>query len=82
MEGTKGEFFWVNLYRIIGVIIGVSPFVPNLLYYYGFNDVKIPLGLSDGWFIIIGFLFVWGSNNFGKWSNSLGSAIVNGVKRK
>lgn len=79
---NKGLNVWKNIYRVIGVIISFSPFIRNLMFHFGITEVKHPLDLSDGIFIVLGFVFVWGSKNFGGWSNSLGKALVDKVAKK
>lgn len=76
------ENLWVFIVRFFGLIIGISPFIRNILFHWGITEDKYPLTFSDGIFIIVGFVFVWGSNNFGIWANSLGVAIVKKIDKK
>tara|TARA_R110002049_G_scaffold4063_3_gene29321 strand:- start:2476 stop:2727 length:252 start_codon:yes stop_codon:yes gene_type:complete len=82
MEKTKGEFYWVLAVRIIAFVIGFLPFIPNALWYIGKNPVKVPIDTSDMFFVGIGFIFLWGSGNFGLWANKLGKTLVNKLSKK
>lgn len=79
---SRTESNWAKFYRVMGVIIGFLPFIPNTLYYIGVNKEKLPVDYSDGIWIVVGFIFVFGSKNFGAWSNSLGKSIVDKVSKK
>lgn len=81
MEKSKGEKIWVFIWRILGTLIGFAPFIRNLLWHFGISDEKYPLTWSDGVFIIVGFIFVWGSNNFGSWANELGKTAIEKIKK-
>lgn len=81
METTRGEKNWILIVRVLGLIIGFLPFIPNTLWYLGFSKEKTPIDYSDIIFIVIGFVFVWGSKNFGTWANSLGKVMVNKLKK-
>ena len=80
-DSNKGERFWILATRSIGFVIGFLPFIPNTLWYIGLNDVKSNIDTSDIFFVIVGFVFVWGSANFGKWANGLGATLVNKFKK-
>lgn len=84
MENEKsiGEKWWVFGWRTAGVLIGLSPFIPNLKYYWGWSDAKIPVTGADFTFILVGFLFVWGSGKFGSWANTLGKITMNKIGKK
>lgn len=76
------EKIWVLIVRILGLIIGFLPFIPNTLFYLGLHPDKHEINFSDGVFIVVGFIFVWGSKNFGNWANSLGKGIVRKIGNK
>jgi len=80
-DKTSGQKYWILIVRLIALIIGFLPFIPNTLWYIGMRDEKVPIDMSDAVFIVIGFLFLWGSGNFGTWANALGKSIVNKVKK-
>ena len=79
MEG-KGEKYWILIVRVIALVIGFLPFIPNALYYLGFRDVLIPIGTSEVFFVVIGFVMLWGSGNFGAWANAIGKKLTDKVK--
>lgn len=81
MEKSNAEKYWIFIVRILGLIIGFLPFIPNALFYIGINEQKTPIGTSDIFFVLLGFIFVWGSSHFGTWANSLGKAMVNKGKK-
>lgn len=81
METTRGEKNWILIVRTLGLVIGFLPFIPNTLWYLGVSENKIPIDYSDGIFIVVGFVFVWGSKNFGTWANALGKTIVSKIKK-
>lgn len=76
------EYFWIYLWRIVGTLIGLSPFVRNFMFHIGMTDDRYPLTFSDGIFIVLGFIFVWGSGSFGTWANELGKSAIDKIKRK
>ena len=78
---STSEQYWIYIVRFLGLIIGFLPFIPNALWYLGFKDVKTPIDSSDFFFVLVGFVFVCGSGNFGTWANNLGKIIVNKVKK-
>lgn len=78
---NKSEKTWVFIVRTLGLIIGFLPFIPNALFYIGLREEKLPITFSDAIFIIVGFIFVWGSRNFGTWANSLGKTIIEKAKK-
>lgn len=81
-DKTYGEKNWIRIVRVIGLIIGILPFIPNTLWYLGLNTIKHSIDMTDGFFVLIGFIFLWGSGNFGTWANALGKTIVDKVKSK
>ncbi len=84
MEAKKkynGEDFWKDIYRVVGFIIGISPFIPNLMFYWNVRDIKYPFDFSDGWFILLGFFFAWGGSSFGAISNKIGAFFMNKIKK-
>ena len=81
-EKTSGEKYWITLVRVIAFIIGFLPFVPNSRFYLGLTDKKVPIDASDFFFVLIGFIMLWGSRNFGTWANTLGKSIVDKVKKE
>lgn len=80
-DKTSGEKYWITVVRVIALIIGFLPFIPNALWYVGMRETKVPIDASDFFFVLIGFVFLWGSGNFGTWANALGKNIVNKVKK-
>jgi len=80
-EKTSSEKIWILVVRFFGLIIGFLPFIPNALFYLGFKELKYPIETSDIFFVIIGFIFVWGSSHFGTWANTLGKNIVSRTKK-
>lgn len=80
-DKSSGEKYWIIIVRVIALIIGFLPFLPNSRFYLGLTDVKLPIDASDFFFVIIGFVMLWGSGNFGTWANSIGKSIVNKVKK-
>lgn len=74
---TSSEKVWILIVRLLGMVIGFLPFIPNTLFYLGFKQEKFPIEYSDFVFILIGFVFVWGSAHFGTWANAIGKNIVN-----
>ena len=81
-EKSKGEQRWIIAVRILAFIIGFLPFIPNALWYIGRSPVKVPIDGSDGFFVGIGFVFLWGSGNFGSWANKLGKTAVDKIAKK
>lgn len=80
-DKSSGEKYWIIIVRVIALIIGFLPFIPNALYYLGLRDELISIGTSEVFFVVIGFVFLWGSGNFGTWANSIGKSIVNNIKK-
>lgn len=80
-EKTSGERYWIFIVRVIALILGFLPFIPNTLWYIGMNDTKSPIDSSDIFFVLFGFIMLWGSSNFGKWANMLGMWSVNKLKK-
>jgi|GEM_PF-5524106 len=81
MEKTTGEKYSILATRSIAFIIGFIPFIPNTLWYIGINDTKSRIDTSDIFFVVFGFIMLWGSENFGKWANGLGATLVNRLKK-
>ena len=75
-DKTKGEIYWIIIVRAIALVIGFLPFLPNSLYYIGMNATKSPIDTSDVFFVVIGFVMLWGSGNFGTWANTLGKKMT------
>jgi hypothetical protein len=78
---TSAEKYWINLVRVFGILIGFLPFIPNALFYLGFKDEELPVSSSMIFFVLVGFIFVWGSAHFGTWANSLGKTVVSKFKK-
>lgn len=79
---TIGEKIWIFIWRIIGTLFGLSPFLRNFMWHIGMADERYPLTISDGIFIIFGFIVVWGSGNFANWANELGKTAVEKIKNR
>ena len=73
---ASGEKYWVLIVRVVAFIIGFLPFIPNTLYYLGFNDERAAIGTSDIFFVAIGFAMLWGSSQFSSWANEIGKKII------
>lgn len=73
---TNKERNWIIAARAVAFIIGFLPFIPNTLYYIGIADTKTPIGTADVFFVVVGFIILWGSRNFGEWANSLGKSAI------
>lgn len=78
-EKTKGEKYWVIAVRVIALIIGFLPFIPNALFYLGLKEEELPISSSMIFFVVIGFVMLWGSANFGNWANAIGKKLTGKV---
>lgn len=76
----SGEKYWILIVRVIALVIGFLPFIPNALYYLGFRDHLIAIGTSEVFFVVIGFVFLWGSSKFGVWANAIGKKLTEKIK--
>ena len=82
MEKSTTEKFWVIAVRVIALFIGFLPFLPNAMFYLGLKDKELPISMSMLFNVVIGFVMLWGSANFGTWANALGKGIVEKIKKK
>lgn len=80
-DKSAGEKWWILSTRAIGFIIMFLPFIPNTLFYIGISTEKQPIDTSDAFFVLIGFILVWGSGRFGTWANTLGKSVVNKLEK-
>lgn len=80
-DKSTGEKYWIIIVRALALVIGFLPFIPNALFYLGLKDEELPISTSMVFFVVIGFIMLWGSANFGTWANSLGKTIVDKVKK-
>ena len=71
-----GEKYWILIVRFIAFFIGFLPFIPNTLFFLGFNDEKTPIGTTEIFFTAIGFAMLWGSKQFSDWANEIGKKIT------
>lgn len=77
---SKGLGIWKLIFQVAGVIIALLPFIPNAMWYLQLHEDKHPVDWSDGFFVLVGFVFVFGSKNFGSWANTAGRKMINKIK--
>ena len=62
---------------LIVIFVVVTPsFIFSLYQYSTITDEEKVIETSDIFFVLIGFVFVWGSNHFGTWANAIGKNLV------
>lgn len=78
-DKSSGEKYWIIIVRVLALIIGFLPFIPNALFYLGLKETELSISTSMVFFVVIGFIMLWGSSNFGTWANAMGKKLTGKV---
>ena len=78
---TKLELVWIELMKLIGLVMFISPLYLPVRAYFFESKQSVPLSITDISIAIVGF-FLWrGGKNVGTVVNNIGVIIINVIKK-
>lgn len=78
---TKLELVWIELMKLIGLVMFISPLYLPVRAYFFESKQSVPLSITDISIAIVGF-FLWrGGKHVGTVVNNIGVIIINVIKK-
>lgn len=73
-QDSRGQWIWVLLIRIVGVIMFVSPLYLPVLAYYSTSKETVSITFQDVMLMLAGLLLSSGGKQIGTFINNIGIA--------
>ena len=70
-----------GFFILFGIVICSSPFIPNILYSWGYADEKVDVTNTDLITVLVGFVFAFGGSYLPKLAKIIGNGIASKINK-